>query len=1747
MQTEVAIKPLLVELHTEIAAKINFACHQNAYPVLRSLRLENLTSDSRLDNVQVTLTSSPPFFKTKKWQLDRIPAGTSIQIEDHDLEVDADFLLNLTDTMRGSVSVIVEQDGVELAERKLPIELLAYNEWGGAGYMPELLAAFCTPNDPTIDLILRSAGEVLRKAGKPSAIDGYQSGKKERVWEIASAIYSAISNLNLTYAEPPASFERDGQRIRLPAQIMEGRLGTCLDTAMLFASAFEQAGLNAVIALPERHALVGVWLQPEELSSIVSYEAETLRKRIQLNDLILIETTCVTQGGPTSFSKALLKAAAVIAPEKDSTFNAALDIKRARMHRINPLGMKVSPIIHSATTHESLELPLEPAPFIANFDLQIIEPVNETPQGRLERWQQKLLDLTLKNPLLNHKLSASSLRLICPEPGNLEDKLAAGTAISIAAVPQPTAMNKVQDEALHRRRTGEVITDEYAREALNKKQILVDLPENELTKRAVEIYRKAQTALQEGGSNTLFLALGFLLWKRDEKDDRRFRAPLILLPVTLERKSVRSGIKIMANDDEPRFNTTLLEMLKKDFGVTIKGLDGALPTDASGIDVSLIWNMVRQAVKEAPGFEVFEEVVLGHFSFAKYLMWKDLVDRTDVLRQSPIVKHLLDTPKEPYRSNQEFVSAEHLDRDFKPSDLLAPCSADGSQMAAVATADRGKDFVIIGPPGTGKSQTIANMISHLLGTGKTVLFVSEKIAALEVVHRRLSDIGIGKYCLELHSNKSKKTDVLNKLNISWDSGSKFDTLKWQSEAVRLQELRDKLNQVVSRLHLKRRNGLTVHHAIGLKVRDESLASKVLLGWPSADYHDAADLERLRERAEKLAIQARSIGDFGRKSFDVITASEWSPQWEGKLLECANRLSGLGTALERAYNALQSALGITLSDCSFQRLGAIAELAKSLLESYKMESGFALEPDGSHRIDALELAVDHLKKFASSQSLLSCAYEPTAWREIDGPNLLLEWQQAQNSWVLKRLLLSHNIRKKLRAGGALGKPDPAIDLPILLDLRHHGKVLDNLEKQLCKFKNWEGQFTSPTAAESIANLGKKIQTAVSKLANDAQSLATLRSTIRVILTDANDLLDEHATIGRHSLAFLDALSGFQKCCSEFQALAGESIESALEKLDNAFEAVSTICNSIASRHSDLRDWCAWQKRRAEAVAENLLPLVTAVESNAIAFDEIIDTFEAAYCYWWSGAVIGEDSILRTFSTAEHTADILKFREIDQRYQKLTAEYVAAKLGGHAPHKDDVKKSSQWGILRHEIQKKTRHKPIRQLMQDAPDVLRTLAPCLMMSPLSVAQYLPPNQKLFDVVIFDEASQITVWDAVGAVARGKQVIVAGDPKQMPPTNFFARAEDESISDGDFEADLESILDEMLGASIPKLTLNLHYRSRRESLIAFSNLKYYDNSLITFPAPVVSDGGVKLTVPDGFYARGGARHNEGEAKAIVTEILRRLRHPDSQVSKLSIGVVTFNSQQESLIENLLDEARSNDPGIEWAFSRESVLEPVFVKNLETVQGDERDVILFSITFGPDKSGHVTMNFGPLNRTGGERRLNVAMTRARSEMIVFSTLRPEQIDLSRSQARAITDLKHFLEYAKVGPSILGSFDAGSKGDFESPFEEAVARELRGKGWTIHSQIGVSAYRIDLGVIHPKKPGVFLAGIECDGPMYYSSAYARERDIIRELVLKNLGWTLHRVWSTDWWTNKSKSVNLLHQALTLQLANEEPASISRSE
>ena len=1710
-----------IKIEALIARKIGFASHQNAVPLVRELSLWN-QSEQPFEDLVLSLGTDPAFVETRTWNIDRLNPGDRLSINERDIKLNAGYLAGLTESLGAEVVLRLSRGDELVVEQRFATELLARTEWGGLSAMPELLAAFCMPNDPAVDRVLKAASQVLRRAGKKDGINGYESKSRTRTWELASAIWSAVCGFKLSYALPPASFEQQGQRIRPPGMILENGVATCLDTALLFAAALEQAGLNALLILTKGHAFAGVWLQPQEFSQLLTDEASAVRKRLDLKELVVFETTLATQAPAPGFSQAVAAAERQL---DDEQFIMAIDLHRARMQKIRPIALAPGP--HSPA--EADEAPpavesLEEAPLLPGFDVEINDS-SDGPAGKLTLWQRKLLDLTTRNRLLHLPDSAKGVRLLCPDPAALEDLLSSGQRIRVLAVPDLNSSGR--DTALYEQQNHASLVDEVARQALARGEVLASLEKPRLEATLIDLFRKARSDLEEGGANTLFLAIGFLKWKKSVDDPKTYSAPLILLPVKLERKSALSGVTLSLLDEEPRFNLTLLELLRHDFELVIAGLDGDLPSDDSGIDVEGIWNKVRRAVRDVPGFEVSTELVLGTFSFAKYLMWKDLNANAAQLLQSPLVRHLLerDAGGEAFAGADEFPRPEQLDATVTPAQLFTPLAADSSQLSAVVASAGQHSFVLDGPPGTGKSQTIANMIAHNLALGRRVLFVAEKRAALDVVYRRLAEKGLGEFCLELHSSKASKVEVLKQLDRAWDVRDALSAEEWQREADRLQTLRSRLNQMVEVLHRRWPNGLSLHQAIGRVVRDHGPATPPL-AWSAGIEHDADQYAGLLDLARRLGLNGAAARDLSGK-FGVLKQTQWSNAWQAQIVSAARELPQALDALVSAAERVLALMYLPLPVTEVADLQQLNELTGLLVECHGLNLSFAFAPDATARIEAARHACQLLADYRELEESLSLNYADEACRRVPVEAMRSDWHEAEGKfWFFANLARKKVATQLASVGGAAGLPDVPGDLLILERLQAQLLELDGLAPELQSIPGWNGLASDSARTLKAVVLAESLRARLRSLVESPEQLIALRSAVARLVIEANDMLGVGGQIAAALATLQQAVARYDAAARLFAELAATGSE----MLPNVAELRAT-CAAIAQLEGQLKAWCDWCRVREQAGEAGLAPLAQALEQGSLPPSAIEETFVTAYSRWFATVGIDAEPLLRTFVAAEHMSDIATFNRLDDELATLTVRYIRAKLCGLIPSKNDIAKNSGFAILKHELQKSRRHKPVRQLAIEMGDALNRLAPCMLMSPLSIAQFLPADQPPFDLVIFDEASQIAPWDAIGSIARGKQVIIAGDPRQMPPTNFFNRSA--NAEDDDTAEDMESILDECLGAGVPSHSLSWHYRSRHESLIAFSNHRYYDSSLITFPAAETRASAVEWRRVEGVYAKGKGRCNQVEAEAIVQETVKRLTDPAFIAAGYSIGIITLNSDQQKLINDLMDAARQQYPQIE-PFFQDSQTEPVVVKNLETVQGDERDLIMLGIGYGPTEPGApvMSMNFGPLNKDGGWRRLNVAITRSRREMLVFSSFDPSMIDLNRTNARAVRDLKHFIEFAQRGPRALAEAVQGSVGGYDSPFEEAVAQGLRRMGWQVVPQIGVSRFRIDLGIVHPDRPGDYLAGVECDGATYHSAATARDRDKVRGAILRGLGWSLLRLWSTDWWVDKEGALQRLHAELS---------------
>ena len=1702
------VEPDPPRLHVEHAERLTYASLQNAVPLLRRITLSS--GDEGLPGGTLRLGLHPVFADERAWPFSPIAPGASINPGDLETKLDGAFFDALDEAEQGRLRIMAEfEDGRPPMTYEAPVELLARDEWGGIGEMGQLLAAFVQPNDPRVAAILRAASDALAGQGLPSGLDGYQSGDPSRTWAIAAAIWSAAEGMDLRYAVPPASFERRGQKIRMPGRLSEEGLATCLDTSLFVAAALEAAGLNPVVVFTEGHAFSGVWLVKRTFGTAETWDVTELRKAIVAREFVPFETTLLTGGKRGTFRTAVTEGRVHLDEAKEHLFGVAVDIARCRSSGIRPLartGRSETPEAPAVVEPKAISDDLLPPEGFEPPD-PVEEAAPATPQGRIDRWQRKLLDLSLRNRLLNFRDTQGALTLACHDVPRLEDELTEGRSFKLISLPDENP-RLGRDPDQYRRETGEDIDARVIRDALARGELCSPLPGDQMRKRLIALYRKARSDLAEGGTNTLFLAVGFLRWKQSETATKDHRAPLLLVPVTLRRASASSPFILVHQGDEVRFNLTLLEKLAEQ-GIEAPDLKGELPRDDAGLDVPRIFKRMREVVRDVPGFEVVEDLALSTFSFAKYLMWKDLVDRTDQLRESRLVAHLIDTPDDPFVAPDapSLPGPREVEAKLPPAETFTPLPADASQLAAVAGAVEGHDMVVIGPPGTGKSQTIANLIAHCLAHGKTILFVAEKAAALDVVHRRLEAYGLGDAVLELHSSKAERKNVIGQLGRAWERPSDG---KAEAEWARLSEElgleRDRLNDYVEALHHRHENGLTVFEAVGLASRE----APIRLSWDRMDAHDAETRESLRRLARELGEVAPRVRDPGALRLVEEPEGGWSNAWASELAEAAAALEDLLPAALDARTRMAGAVE--------QGAGADPATLEPLARAILSEAEGDRATLGGRDPAAIRAQAETLRKVLrgldTAEARLSVPYAARDLTRVPVAQIDADWRRAQASFWPFSMFRRSAVRRTLSTY-AQGRVDPSRDLTLIEEMQGGLAALD--AHPLVGLPAWCGRDTDADAFDAAAG--------------------------RVATTDAAARaasVEDSGEIGRaEAEAFVRALDAMAPARARFERLAGRAPDMDLADLRDALPELRRDTRR-------LQDWLHWRGLVTQAEARGLAPLCTALEAGEV--EEALDTFDRAYAAWWTPLAIDAADPLRTFIGWKHQKRIEAFRELDARHADLTAQSVRRRIAHGLPAAENVARNSALGRLRDLMGQQRPRESIRGLLDRLGPNTTKLTPCVLMSPLSVAQYLPAGQASFDIVLFDEASQITTWDAIGAIARARQSIIVGDPKQMPPSRGFDRVQEDDEELAFYERDQASILDEAVAAGVPSNVLRVHYRSRDEGLIAFSNQRYYDGGLVTFPAPRAWGEAVRLHRVKGIYERGGSRTNPVEADAVARFVVKRLRAElaKPEEDRETIGVVTFNIQQQQRILDHLDRARTEDDALEWFFSDERE-EPVIVKNLENIQGDERDVMVFSTTFGRDAAGKLSMNFGPMNQDGGQKRLNVAVTRARREMHVFTSIDANDIDVSRTKAEGVRDLRDFLDYAARGPDALAAADTGSLGGVDSPFEAEVKAALEALGWEVRTQIGVSGYRIDLGIVHPDRAGRYLAGVECDGAAYHSSPTARDRDRMRQAVLEGLGWRIERIWSTEWFSHRRDVLDRLDADLRAHLELDREQALDETE
>ncbi len=1344
-------------------------------------------------------------------------------------------------------------------------------------------------------------------------------------------------------------------------------------------------------------------------------------------------------------------------------------------------------------------------------------------QTILDAAREELLDLSLRNPLINYRLlRARGVEIFDESPPDVYRILVEeGRAMSFLPKPEPEKDDNLQ---LFEEDQSENDSARYTDNRLQTNHLSEDFQ-----KRLLNTYYTARTAIEEQGVNTLYLALGMLQWYASESSDIPRYAPLILIPVEIDRASVQARFRIRYTEEDIGTNLSLQEKLKTEFGLQFPDLPDADDLEQSNIQD--YYQTVDAAINGLKRWSVDETAIaLGFFSFAKFLMYRDL-DTTnwhnDFLTQHPVLQPLLTTGFQEPKST--IPDDAQLDGHLNPIETHHVVDADSSQALAIHDVSQGRNLVIQGPPGTGKSQTITNLIAEAIAKGKRVLFVAEKMAALEVVKRNLDKVGLGDACLELHSHKMNKKTVVDELKRILELGEP-QTIALEEEVRLLLNNRDNLNGYCQAVNTPiGESGIKPYQAYGELLAVKRRLSGVEL--PPLDLrqfqHSESEFREGLEQAERLQAHLKEMGIPENHPFWGSLSKLFLPTDRQPLERTAAEAKAKIIALKDSAEQLAQHLKLPVPD-TCEAIENLICAAHRALDAPNLAGANVQSTEWQTHCNDLEMGLSTGERLSELHSEYDSILMPEAW----GQNVL-EIRQMLAAYGGKwwRSFSGKYRRARDELIGLCTQPLPKTQdarlriVDAILEARRKLSHLEDIQElgQRLFGTHWHGESSNwpqlqeivrylSALHESVAN-GELPETLVAYLAAnpDLETLQTLVSTVEEhqnshlhllqVVTEKIQL-DETVRFGGDD--------GLKACPLTEQAHILDCWEREAEKLPDIVtynHLVEALRNSgFAEIVKIANDWPEANQFLSEVLKQA-----------------------------WYGAQVEtamrERPILASFSSDVHQHIVERFKELDRLSLKYNKARVAYEHWRHLP-KDGLA-VGQLGVLKKEFAKKKGHLPIRKLMEDALNPIRAIKPIFMMSPLSVAKFLPPERVHFDWVVFDEASQVKPVDAFGAIIRGKQTVIVGDDCQLPPTDFFNKqveTNDENVEEN-LVKDIDSILDLFDAKGAPQRMLRWHYRSRHESLIAVSNDEFY-NELELFPSPDALKEEVGLIYhhhPDTVFDSGGSRKNREEARIIAKRVIE---HARSQ-PHLTLGVATFSASQMTAIQDQLETVRletlrRGDPSCETFFNAHPQ-EPFFVKNLENVQGDERDVILISVGYGRDANGHLTMNFGPLNHDGGERRLNVLITRARRRCEVFTNLTADDIDLSHTDARGVKVLKRYLKYADTGE--LDDMPGPTGREADSPFEKEVAYSLRKVGYQIEHQVGSAGYFIDVGVKDPERPGRYLLGIECDGATYHSAQSARDRDRLRQQVLEGLGWRIHRIWSTDWFRNPDRELRKAAEAI----------------
>ncbi|MFI8410931.1 DUF4011 domain-containing protein [Paeniglutamicibacter gangotriensis] len=1707
---------LLVDIaHTQ---SITYATARTHARILEQVVLDNRGGHNRAVLLTVVVMSGNlPVSEVAERRLELQPGVNAVR--DLDVVLDPVAFSLITSTGQGKLIVRVAEDSKLVAEASGSIELLPANHWPGAETQvnAELLASFVQPQDPALTHMLREAGGLFRtRTGNLEA----GIGGTERVDTSVQCIFDALGARGIRRAASPVGLDLTdpgGQYLHDAREVLAARVASSLEATLLFSGLLEAVGINSVIWLARGHTFLAYWRIPDGSLPSVSLDSEgagALANLVAAGHLRIVETTAITTEGcaTNAESSAATRQEYAQGPGAEEQLVFAIDVEAARRSGITPLparGVSAAgkPMIvqYQAAATDSLE----------RFFKEKAERPQTVPSSsgkpaptRVTSWKNGLLDLSLRNRLLNFT-ERSRFALAVPESvvDGFEDLVNNAKAIELLPADEISALDK------ERYKTGPLLPVERRVELLlSRSRVYTGVDAEKYQTRLRRMASEAKRIIDDNGANNLYLALGSLNWTMDGK---ALRSPLFLLPVHLKPAGRGKHYRIEIDDTGSSTpNYCLAEKLHEEFGLRIPGFEDP-DQDASGIDLAAALEALRNALVQAElPFHLEGSVDLAILQFAKFRMWKDLDENWETFMEAPLVRHLVQTPTSEFTDPAGTTFREpSIDLDQLAAKLPVP--ADSSQLEAVAAAQAGRTFVLEGPPGTGKSQTITNLLAHAMASGQRVLFVAEKRAALEVVRKRLNEVGLGEFALDLHDKRSSPNAVRAQIKASLDHLVFADTTGMKLAAADLETSVRRLAGYAHDLHAPNPAGYTAYgaHTAALSMDPDIKALPIPERFIARADREAVGV--IREALLRLAETAQRTGPRTDHPWGFVGGPVVQSHHE-VLLDATD---ALGTTLADATHLRMDGTLASLVDTAAEPadLRRLAELLEGRVPPHILDA--AASPVWQQQSSEL---LAEARDIAKNLAWLPNTVAPAVLERDLGPVHAAAVEADRFGFFglgrTKRRLavIAEHFGSNWRGTEADAKNLVAI-LDALVEARAR---CAGIVAGFAKIPGIQlGQQWNPFVEGDIESVAGQR----GRLVHLAGELAGYGGPVADKKCDA--MLRQ--VLGRTELAEPGMGGELRVLASAWEVLLGALPPESRTR--SAWPGTRGFITRFARTSQDRGTGTLAQRglQRWSVFLECLEP----VKSHGL---------DVAWVQLATGAFDAADA-LRGFmrGTAESAlAERLAAQGLDtfnSETQKRTIERFAVSshamrthVGKSLPEAITRERATKlktaekrMGELARQLERRRGGLSVRRLMDSYGDLVTTILPCVLVSPDSAARFFPPRAGEFDIVVFDEASQIRVADAIGTLGRAKSAVIVGDSKQMPPSSFAEVSVDPG-DDSDAEllvADEESILSEAVMARVDRRWLSWHYRSQDESLIAFSNKHYYDGKLSSFPSPrngsAAREGyGISLIRVHGTFHRTGAagvlRTNPVEAGQIVEEIKKRF--DASPATFPSIGVVTFNAPQRDLIEGLLRDHEDERLGA----ALETDLEGLFVKNLDNVQGDERDVILFSTAFSTNAQGRLPLNFGPLNNIGGERRLNVAITRARRQVKVFSSFDPVDLRAEESSALGIKHLRAYLDLAAEGTRVLGNGSMDSLA--RDRHRKQVAEALRGRGHHVATNVGLSDFRIDITVADPQRPDEPLMAILLDGEAWAARKTVGDRDGLPHQILRNLlGWeTVARIWLPAW-------------------------------